>query len=111
MDELTRAIQNEIPWCMLFADDIVLVDETRAGINAKLEVWRQTLESRGFRLSKAKTKYVECKFSKQGIRDYSIVILDGQGIPMSIYFEHLGSIIQKDEEINSDVNYRIQAGC
>ena len=32
MDELTRAIQDEIPWCMLFADDIVLVDETRAGV-------------------------------------------------------------------------------
>ena len=28
MDELTRAIQNEILWCMLFVDDIVLVDET-----------------------------------------------------------------------------------
>jgi len=44
MDELTRAIQDEIPWCMLFADDIVPVDETRAGVNAKLELWRQTLE-------------------------------------------------------------------
>ena len=37
MDELTRDIQDEIPWCMLFADDIVLVDEMRAGVNAKLE--------------------------------------------------------------------------
>jgi len=44
MEELTRAIQNEIPWCMLFADDIILVDETRAGINAKLELCRQTLD-------------------------------------------------------------------
>jgi len=67
MDELTRAIQDEIPWCMLFADDIVLVDETRAGVNAKLELWRQTLESRGFILSRPKTEYLECKFSKQEI--------------------------------------------
>ena len=37
-DELTRAIQDEIPWCMLFADDIVLVDETRARVNTKLEL-------------------------------------------------------------------------
>ena len=77
MDELTRAIQDEIPRYMLFADDIVLVDETRTGINIKLELWRQTLESRGFRLSRAKTEYMECKFSKQRIRDYSIVRLDG----------------------------------
>ena len=48
---------------------------------------------------------MECKFSKQGIRDYSIVRLDGQEIPMSNHF-----IIQKDGEIDSDVNHRIQAG-
>ena len=108
MDELTRAIQDEILWCMLVADDIILVDETRAGINAKLEVWR-TLKSQGFRLSKAKTEYMECKFSKQKIRDYSIMRLDGQEIPMSNHFKYLGSIIQKDGEINSKVNHRIQA--
>jgi len=63
---------------MLFPDDIVLVDKTRAGINAKLELWRQTLKSRGFRLSRAKREYMECKLSKQEIRDYNIVRLDGQ---------------------------------
>ena len=52
---------------MLFADDIVLVDEMRAGINTKLELWRKTLESRDFRLSRTKTEYIEYKFSKQKI--------------------------------------------
>ena len=28
MDEVTRDIQGDIPWCMLFVDDVVLVDES-----------------------------------------------------------------------------------
>ncbi|XP_047264279.1 uncharacterized protein LOC124896666 [Capsicum annuum] len=38
IDVLTRSIQGEVPWCMLFADDVVLIVETRAGVNEKLEV-------------------------------------------------------------------------
>ena len=102
-------VMDEIPWCMLFADDIVLVNETKAGINAKLKLWRQALESQGVRLSRAKIEYMECKFSKHEIRDYTIVRLDGKEIPMSSHFKYLGSIIQKDDEINSDVNHMIQA--
>lgn len=45
LDELTRPIQDEVPWCMLFANNIVLVDKTRRGVNAKLEIWRDALES------------------------------------------------------------------
>ena len=37
MDELTKGIQDGLPWCMLFADDIALIDETKEGVNAKLE--------------------------------------------------------------------------
>ena len=37
MDELNAHIQEEVPWRMLFADDIALVDESRDRVNAKLE--------------------------------------------------------------------------
>ena len=37
MDELTRGIQNEVLWYMLFANDIVHTNETRDGLNDKLE--------------------------------------------------------------------------
>jgi hypothetical protein len=40
MYEVTRDIQGGIPWCMLFADDVVLVDESRTGVDQKLELWR-----------------------------------------------------------------------
>jgi hypothetical protein len=29
MDEVTRDIQGDISWCMLFADDVLLVDDSR----------------------------------------------------------------------------------
>jgi Reverse transcriptase (RNA-dependent DNA polymerase) len=45
MDEITKDIQEDIPWCMLFTDDVVLIDESRIEVNQKLELWRQTLES------------------------------------------------------------------
>jgi len=48
---------------MLFANDIILIDETRHGIDSKLELWRHTLESRGFKLSRSKTEYLRCGFS------------------------------------------------
>ena len=41
----------------------LLVDESRAGVNRKLELWRRTLESKGFRLSRSKTEYMTCDFS------------------------------------------------
>jgi hypothetical protein len=63
MDEVTRDIQGGIPWCMLFADDVVLVDESRTGVDQKLELWRRTLEVKGFMLSRYKTKYMKCDFS------------------------------------------------
>jgi hypothetical protein len=40
MNEVTRDIQGGIPWCMLFADDVILVNESRTGVDQKLELWR-----------------------------------------------------------------------
>uniref|UniRef100_A0A0V0HCT2 Putative ovule protein n=1 Tax=Solanum chacoense TaxID=4108 RepID=A0A0V0HCT2_SOLCH len=36
IDVLTRDIQDEVSWCMLFVDDIVWIDKTHSGINAML---------------------------------------------------------------------------
>lgn len=38
MDKLTKHIQDGISWCMLFAHDIVMVDEIKIGVNRKLEL-------------------------------------------------------------------------
>lgn len=40
IDEFTVHTQEEILQFILFADDIVLVNESRGGMNVKLERWR-----------------------------------------------------------------------
>jgi len=109
MDEVTRDIQGDIPWCMLFVDDVVLVDESRAGVNRKLELWRCMLESKGFRLSRAKTEYMMCDFSASR-HEGGDVSLDGQVVAQKDIFRYLGSMLQKDGGIDEDVRHRISAG-
>lgn len=109
MDEVTREIQSDVPWCMLFADDVVLVDESRDGVNRKLELWRHTLECKGFRLSRAKTEYMMCEFSVTRHEDGD-VSLDGQLVAKKDTFRYLGSMLQKDGDIDEDVRHRISAG-
>ena len=58
MDELTNGIQNELLRCMLFVNNIVLIDEIREGVNGKLERWTHSLEWRGLRVSRSKTEYL-----------------------------------------------------
>jgi hypothetical protein len=38
IDEVTRDIQRDILWCMLFADDVVLIEESRSGVFAKIGI-------------------------------------------------------------------------
>jgi hypothetical protein len=69
---------------MLFADDVVLVDESREGVNRKPELWCQTLESKGFRISRTK----RCDFGTT-ISDDGDVSLRGQVVPKDT-FRYLG---------------------
>jgi hypothetical protein len=39
-DEVTRDIQCGIPLCMLFADDVTLVNKSMTEIDQKLKLWR-----------------------------------------------------------------------
>nr|XP_016438733.1 PREDICTED: uncharacterized protein LOC107764637 [Nicotiana tabacum] len=89
LDVLMRHIQGRVPW---------------------LKVWRQTLESKGFKLSRSKTEYLECKFSDERHEEEVEVKIDTQVIPKRHSLKYLGSIIQGDHEIDEDVIHRIGAG-
>ena len=52
------------------------MDEIRSGINAKLEIWQDVVESKNFRLSMTKIEYRECKFSKSRNKNERAIILN-----------------------------------
>ena len=94
---------------MLFTDDVVLIDESKIGVDRKLELWRTTLESKGFRLSRTKTEYMKCKFSDINLAD-SDVTLDDQIVFEKETFRYLGSMLQSNGEIDENVSHMIKAG-
>ena len=95
-DELTREIQDKVRWCMLFADNIVLVDKHMEGVNHKLEMWRQTLETKEFKSSMTKTEYMHCRFSNLSNQSDGISLY-GVEIGTSRKFRYLKSICSTKE--------------
>ena len=68
-------------------------------MNQKLKLWRETLESKCFRLSRTKTEYMRCDFSTTTREDEDIS-LKGQVVPRKNTFRYLGSMLQRDRDID-----------
>ena len=58
MDRLTDKVRKEPLWTMLFADDIVICEETREEVERRLESWRYALKRTGMKVSRLRTEYL-----------------------------------------------------
>ena len=58
MDRVMEEIRRKPPWTMLFADDIVIYNETRKAVEQRIECWRYALQRREIKVSRSKTKYL-----------------------------------------------------
>ena len=56
VDSLTENIRKETPWQMMFADDVMLFAREKDVLELELEQWREALEKRGMKVSRAKTE-------------------------------------------------------
>jgi hypothetical protein len=46
IDKVRKDIQSEVLWCMMFADDIVLVSENLEVVNNRFYEWRLAIEGK-----------------------------------------------------------------
>lgn len=62
LNHLTRHIIDRLLKILLFADDIVMIDENEIVLEYEFEEWRKILEENGLRISRKKTEYLHLPF-------------------------------------------------
>nr|GFB74470.1 polyprotein, putative [Tanacetum cinerariifolium] len=96
---------EDIPYCLIFANDIVLVSESAEDLNTRLENWRKVLENNDLRVSQEKTKYLRCDFGIGKIsqnEEVDILIRDKILHPKES-FQYLGSMLHKSRRIDENL--------
>ncbi|GKD10437.1 retrovirus-related pol polyprotein LINE-1 [Tanacetum coccineum] len=102
--------REDILWCMIFVDDIVLVSELAEGLNDRLENWRGALEANGLRVSREKTEYLRCDFSNSEIahNEEVEVCIGDKILQPKESFRYLRSMLHKSRRIDEDVAHSIK---
>ena len=106
MDGLTDEVRREPPWTMLFADDIVICEETREEVERRLESWKYALERRRMKVSRSNTKYLRIN----GGNDDETVKIENTKVPRVREFKYLGSTAQESGGCERKIKKRVQAG-
>ena len=91
---------------MLFADNIVICEETREEVERRLQYWRYALKRRGMKVSRSKTKYLCLK----GGNGEETVKMKDTKLPRVKEFKYLGSTVQESGSCEREVKRRVQAG-
>src|SRR6266516_668899 len=61
MKDIADNFNKGLPWELLYADDLVLLAESRVELERRLEVWMARLKGKGLRVNIGKTKVMICK--------------------------------------------------
>jgi hypothetical protein len=108
MDELLHEAGLCAPWFMVYADDVILIAESKAEIEERLEKVRAALEGSGLMLSREKTEYMKCNWKDKV--DNESVHLGDRELRKVTQFKYLGALVQDDGNIDEDVANRIKVG-
>src|SRR5437899_1741273 len=61
MQDIADNFKKGLPWELLFADDLVLLAESRLELEMRLTEWMARLKEKGLRVNIGKTKVMNCK--------------------------------------------------
>ena len=103
IDRLTDEVRREPSWTMLFADDIVICEETGEEVERRSEFWKYALERKGMKVIRSKIKYL----CINGGNDDETVKMDDTNVPRVKEFKYLGSTVQENGCCEREVKKRL----
>ena len=110
MGVLARGIKDISPWCMLYADDIVLCGTRREVVEKKLEGWRRSMEDRGLKINRKKTVYLRFNVDRDLDDGKSDVNIQGENLELVNTFTYQGATLAENGDLDADMTHRIQPG-
>jgi len=104
MDVLAEDINEDSPWAMLFANDLVLCDSNRERLERRLEIWREKIEAAGLKIGRKKTAAVGNQ-ENIGMKKYGSQVIES--LPKCSKFKCLGTTIHQEGGCRREVGLRI----
>ena len=89
----------------MFADDVVICEETREEVERRLESWRYALGRKEMKVSRSKTEYL----SVNAENHKETVKMEDTKVPRVKEFKYLGSTMQESGSYEREVKRIVQA--
>jgi len=106
MDAITELVRREVPWDMLYADDLIVAEDSAANLQTRFLRWQKALESKGLKINAGKTETMECAKTEESL---VIRVSTGKELMQVKTFKYLGSVVNAMGGCEEDVKPRTTA--
>ena len=106
MDAVSEMVRRDVPWDMLYADDLIVAEDSSNSLQLRFGQWQRALETKGLKINSNKTETMVCS----GVEE-SISIVDNKGnlLKQVETFRYLGSVLNAKGGCEEEVRQRIKS--
>ena len=95
MDVLASEIDTKPSWAMLFADDLVLCETSKAAVQRELDIMARPIRKAWTERQPDKTAYTPCNEYNNNFRNYEEIQLGDYKLNTVTTLKYLGSILEE----------------
>ena len=103
VDTTSQDMRTDLPWELLYADDLAIIDITSTDTQNRLESWQKVLTDNDLTINVAKTEHLSTRESPFPMN------VNGDELKNVDHFKYMGSVIDIDGTIDRYLDLRVRA--